>query len=137
MSIATGDKKISLRVGGKDLALNGDSRSFLPMKNPEDIPSDLILEYKDYVAASNQGKTLTLHNYSKGGNAFFRLFNEGYEGISVGIYGQVGSYPTTSGVWYHGAGEGVQSMWLISHQRDGIYIGKQRVTDITGRWILK
>ena len=137
MSIATGDKKISLRVGGKDLTLNEGGGSFLPMKNPEDIPSDLILEYKDYVAASNQGNTLTLHNYSKGGNAFFRLFNEAYEGISVGIYGQVGSYPPTSGVWYHGAGEGVQSMWLISHQRDGIYIGNQRVTDITGRWILK
>lgn len=33
MSIATGDKKISLRVGGKDLALNDG----FPLSNPEDF----------------------------------------------------------------------------------------------------
>lgn len=140
MSIATGDKKISLRVGGKDLTLNEDSRSYLPMRNPEDIPSNLIVEYSNPFY-SPIGNSIVMYNHIDGGPSMMRFMNHKCEGVSVGI-----DVPTTdrilpiSGMYYHNEminSESPPSIWLISHRDDGIYIGHTRVTDINGNWILK
>lgn len=138
MSIATGDKKISLRVDGKDLVLNEDSKSFLPMKNPEDIPSNLVLEYGNPFN-SGSGKSMTLCNYTKTDNVLIRIIDGSYEGICIGMDSILeGNNTRFSGIYYSNSHDRpeVPSMWLISHRSDGIYIGNTRVTDLKGKWLL-
>lgn len=137
MSIATGDKKISLRVGGKDLTLNEDSKSFLPMRNPEDIPSNLVVEYSNPFYSAT-GNTIVMYNHIDGGSSIMRFVNHECEGVSVGIDIPVDGALPISGMYYHNEIiNSDSSMWLISHRDDGIYIGNTRVADINGDWILK
>lgn len=132
-------KKNSLRVGGKDLTLNEDSKSFLPMRNPEDIPSNLVVEYSNPFH-SNTGNTIVMHNHIDGGSSMMRFANHEREGVSVGIdISENGALPI-SGMYYHNEminSDSCPSIWLISHRDDGIYIGNTRVADINGDWILK
>lgn len=140
MSIATGDKKISLRVGGKDLALNEDSKSFLPMKNPEDIPSNLIVEYSNPFHSGESGNSIVIYNNIDGGPSLMRFMNHEREGISIGVdVHTTGNILSTSGLYYYNNKmiNSCPSIWLISHRDDGIYIGDTRVTDNDGNWILK
>lgn len=137
MSIATGDKKISLRVGGKDLTLNEDSKSFLPMRNPEDIPSNLVVEYSNPFH-SDTGNTIVMHNHIDGGASIMRFMNHECEGVSVGIDIPANGALPISGMYYNNEMiNSCPSIWLISHRDDGIYIGDTRVTDNDGNWILK
>lgn len=138
MSIATGDKKISLRVDGKDLTLNEDSKSFLPMRNPEDIPSNLVVEYSDPFH-SDTGNTIVMYNHIDGGPSIMRFMNHECEGVSVGIDISANGALPISGMYYHNEiinSDSLSSMWLISHRDDGIYIGDTRVTDLKGKWLL-
>ncbi len=141
MSIATGDKKISLRVGGKDLTLNEDSKSFLPMRNPEDIPSNLIVEYSNPFNSDSTGNSIVMYNNIAGGPSIMRFMNyEEREGISIGVDAHnTGDILTISGLYYYNNKfiNSCPSIWLISHRDDGIYIGNTRVTDNDGNWILK
>lgn len=133
-------KKISLRVGGKDLTLNEDSKSFLPMRNPEDIPSNLSVEYANPFQSQTTGSTITLRNYMAKAPAIIRFMNHECEGVCVGIdMFDIDDVPI-SGMYYHHDkvnSDSPPSLWMISHREDGIYIGKTRVTDIKGNWILK
>lgn len=140
MSIATGDKKISLRVGGKDLALNEDSKSFLPMRNPEDIPSNLIVEYSNPFHSDGTGNSIVLYNNIDGSPSIMRFMNYEREGISIGVDAHnTNNILAISGLYYYNdkTTNSWPSMWLISHRDDGIYIGDTRVTDNVGNWILK
>lgn len=138
MSIATGDKKISLRVGGKDLTLNEDSKSFLPMRNPEDIPSNLVVEYSS-PSYSTTGNTIVMRNHIDGGPSIMRFLNHECEGVSVGIDIPANGALPISGIYYYNEkinSDSLSSMWLISHRDDGIYIGDIRVIDLKGTWLL-
>lgn len=147
MSIATGDKKISLRVGGKDLTLNEDSRSFLPMRNPEDIPSNLVFDYSNPFSSSENERAMVLRNHTiegGSGSALICLMNETCEGLCIGIEAtDNANKKPVSGIWYNKNVNGdsnlntkIPGMWIISHRDDGVYIGNKRVLDLNGRWVL-
>lgn len=132
MSIATGDKKISLRVGGKDLALNDG----FPLSNPEDfkhtklesrVSSSLYnneeTQYRPtFTTNQAHDNLLEFENSSSGVICGVGIGSSGY---NHGIYSSVCAkdYPNDG--------------WLIRATNSGsVYIYGKLIRDSKGNWYI-
>lgn len=133
MSIATGDKKISLRVGGKDLTLNDG----FPLSNSEDfkrttLDSRVSLNvYGDFEEDQYRPTFTTNDLYDN-----LLEFENSQTGIVCGV--GIGSSGSNHGIFssvcykdypYDG--------WLIRATNSGeVYIYGKRFRDSEGNWII-
>lgn len=135
MSIATGDKKISLRVGGKDLALNEDTNDtdFIPTEaGQENIWNDgnhqfklmnWARKYGDPITEEDAGDSLYLVNNAK--------FDESTQSDTlIGTYRSSSNIMCCFGVGASGKNHGIQSSvvyeatngknsWMIHIDKNG------------------
>lgn len=133
MSIATGDKKISLRVGGKDLALNDG----FPLSNPEDFKlthiksriTDRIYENDNegnyrpaFITDTNSDNMLVFENSQT--NIFCGV-GVGDSGVNHGVFSSVCMNEL-----------GVDG-WLIRATEKGeVYIYGKLIRDSDGKWYI-
>lgn len=133
MSIATGDKKISLRVGGKDLALNDG----FPLSNPEDFKDTYLkssIKSRMYPGDNESQYRPTLTTNELCDNLL--VFENSQTDISCGV--GVGNSGVNHGVFSSVCMKelGVDG-WLIRATDDGeVYIYGKRFRDSNGNWIV-
>lgn len=133
MSIATGDKKISLRVGGKDLALNDG----FPLSNPEDFKyttlnsrvslnayeTDTVDQYRPTFTTNEMYDNILEFENSK--TSILCGVGIGSGGSNHGIYSSV----CAKEVPYDG--------WLIRATDKGeVYIYGKLIRDSNGKWYI-
>lgn len=134
MSIATGDKKISLRVGGKDLALNDG----FPLSNPEDFKYTNI----------DSRVSLNLYSSEDKGNIYRPTFstNELYDNM-IEFENSRTSVICGVGIGSSGSNHGIYSSvcmrdcpkdgWLIRATDTGeVYIYGKLFRDSKGNWLV-
>lgn len=133
MSIATGDKKISLRVGGKDLALNDG----FPLSNPEDfknthIESKISTRMYDNDYEGHFRPTFTTNVLTDNMLVFENSKTNIICGVGVGDSGK--NHGVFSSVCLKDLG---LDGWLIRATDDGeVYIYGKRFRDSEGNWIV-
>lgn len=133
MSIATGDKKISLRVGGKDLALNDG----FPLSNPEDFKLTGLESRITYHMFENERKgyhrpTLTTDKFYDNMLVFENSKTDVLCGVGVGSSGSNhGVFSSTCRRDYPTDG------WLIRANDLGeVYIYGRLFRDSKGNWLV-
>lgn len=133
MSIATGDKKISLRVGGKDLALNDG----FPLSNPEDFKhTQLDSRVSFSVYGNHDGNlyrpTLTVNNMYDNLLEFENSRTNMICGVGIGSSG------SNHGIFSSACMRDCpQDGWLIRANDLGeVYIYGKLFRDSKGNWIV-
>lgn len=132
MSIATGDKKISLRVGGKDLALNDG----FPLSNPEDFKHTLI-ESRVSSSLYNDEETQYRPTFSTNEMHDNLLeFENSRTNIICGV--GIGSGGTNHGIYSSSCKRDCPSDgWLIRATDAGaVYIYGKLIRDSDGKWYI-
>lgn len=134
MSIATGDKKISLRVGGKDLALNDG----FPLSNPEkfkDTKLDSRVSLNIFDNDKKSGINLYRPTFSTSRLADNLLeFENSQTNVICGI--GVGSSGTNHGIYSSVCAKDIPyDGWLIRATDKGeVYIYGKLIRDSKGNW---
>ena len=132
MSIATGDKKISLRVGGKDLALNDG----FPLSNPEDFKHTQLesritnkLYYNDIIEYRPTFSTNELHDN-------LLEFENSRTNIICGV--GVGSSGSNHGIYSSSCKRDCPNDgWLIrATDKGAVYIYGKLIRDSDGKWYI-
>lgn len=133
MSVATGDKKISLRVGGKDLALNDG----FPLSNPEDfknthLKSSITSRMYSGDAGIEHRPTLTTHEMSDN----ILVFENSRTDVLCGV--GVGSSGSNHGIFSSSCRrDNPHDGWLIRATDTGsVYIYGKLVRDSKGNWYI-
>lgn len=134
MSIATGDKKISLRVGGKDLALNDG----FPLSNPEDFKYtklDSRVSLNVYGSAENIDTYRPTFSTDKMVDNILE-FENSQSNIICGI--GVGSGGSNHGIYSSVCAKDVPNDgWLIRATDAGeVYIYGKLIRDSKGDWCI-
>lgn len=133
MSIATGDKKISLRVGGKDLALNDG----FPLSNPEDFKLtelDSRVSYNIYENEAMENYRPTFSTDKMVDNIL--EFENSQSNVICGV--GVGSSGSNHGIYSSScARDYPYDGWLIRATKEGsVYIYGKLVRDSKGNWYI-
>ena len=133
MSIATGDKKISLRVGGKDLALNDG----FPLSNPEDFKDTHLkssIKSRMYSGDSETAHRPTLTTDEMYDNLL--VFENSRTDVLCGV--GVGSSGKNHGIFSSTCKRDCpDDGWLIRATDTGsVYIYGKLVRDSKGNWYI-
>lgn len=133
MSIATGDKKISLRVGGKDLALNDG----FPLSNPEDFKHTHLkssIKSRMYSGDSENQNRPTLTTDGNYDNLL--VFENSQTDVICGI--GVGNSGSNHGIFSSTCQRDYpQDGWLIRATDAGaVYIYGKLIRDSNGKWYI-
>lgn len=134
MSIATGDKKISLRVGGKDLALNDG----FPLSNPEDFKYTELNSrvsfnaYGNLETGSNYRPTLSTNEMHDN----ILEFENSKTNVICGV--GIGSSGSNHGIYSSACAKDCPSDgWLIRATDTGsVYIYGKLIRDSKGNWYI-
>ncbi len=133
MSIATGDKKISLRVGGKDLALNDG----FPLSNPEDfkyttLNSRVSLNVYETDTVDQYRPTFTTNEMYDN----ILEFENSKTNVICGV--GVGSGGSNHGIYSSACAKDVPyDGWLIRATDAGaVYIYGKLIRDSDGKWYI-
>lgn len=134
MSIATGDKKISLRVGGKDLALNDG----FPLSNPEDFKYtelDSRISLNMYGSIENMDSYRPTFSTDKMVDNMLE-FENSQSNIICGV--GIGSSGSNHGIYSSVCAKDVPyDGWLIRATDAGaVYIYGKLIRDSDGKWYI-